>query len=167
MATEDTRPMEIENLRQPELFHGLRDDELKTIAASAQEVRFTAGAVLFEEDSVGDDLWILHTGLLQVEILLPGSREGVGIAQVRPNETVGELALIDGHRRSATARASTDVVLYRFRRSELLKAADENPHLGFVLMQNLARIVTRRLRDTNLALRTTLAQQKKLLGAFF
>jgi CRP/FNR family cyclic AMP-dependent transcriptional regulator len=159
--------MDIASLRQPELFQGLQDEELKLLASFAEETRCPAGAVLFEEDAVGDDLWLLATGLLQIEIHLPGSRENVGIAQVRPNETVGELALIDGHRRSATARAATDVVRFRFKRSDLLRAAEENPRLGFVLMQNLARIVTRRLRDTNLALRTTLAQQRKLLGAFF
>lgn len=159
--------MDIESLRRPELFHDLSDEQLKKIAALAEEVRFPAGAVLFEEDSLGDDLWVLVNGLLQVEILLPGSREGVPIAQVRSNETVGELALIDGHRRSATARASTDVLLYRFERAALLQLAEQNPFVGFTLMRNLSRIVTRRLRDTNLALRTTLAQQKKLLGAFF
>lgn len=157
--------MNIRVLRRLDLFQGLDDEELTKLSRLGEKVTLPANTVLFEEDSLANDLFIVQTGTISVEIILPGSTERVSIAQVRPNEILGELALIDGNRRSAAARTSTDAVLHRYPRAELLQALEDSSRLGFVVMHNLARIVSRRLRDTNFALRTTLTEQRKLLGA--
>lgn len=156
--------MDLARLRIPELFQGLDDEELRLVASTAEEKTIPAETVLFEEDAVGDDLWLVLQGLLEVRIRLPGAEQAMGIAHIRADETLGELALIDGHRRSAAARTLIPTTLLRFERTTLLRIADQHPRIGYVVMHNLARIVARRLRDTNFALRTTLAEQNRLLS---
>lgn len=155
----------LDMLKRIALFGHLESDEVGALSVLAVERHFPAGALVFEEDEVADDLWIVELGLIHIELRLPGSPAPVSIAVVRPDDVLGELALIDGHRRSAGARAVTDVTLHQFPRAALLAHLVANERVGFVVMSNLARIVSRRLRDTNLALRTTLAQQHRLLGA--
>ena len=63
--------------------------------------RLRKGATLVAQGDPGDELYLLFDGLLAVEI------DGVTVAELGPGTVVGEVALLDGGRRTATLRAVT------------------------------------------------------------
>jgi len=63
--------------------------------------RLRKGATLVTQGDPGHELYLLFDGLLAVEI------DGVTVAELGPGAVVGEVALLDGGRRTATLRAVT------------------------------------------------------------
>ncbi len=112
----------VEALSQVRLFVGLDRSTLARLASGIRIRRFRRGEVLFHQGDPGDALFILTTGA--VKILLPSEAGDEAIlATVRPGEFFGELALLDGAPRSATAVAlepTETLVLSRDRFRELI-----------------------------------------------
>lgn len=69
--------------------------------------RLRAGAVLVEQGQAGEELYLLLDGLVSVEV------DGEKVAEVGPGAVVGERALLEGARRTATLRAVTDCKVAR------------------------------------------------------
>jgi CRP-like cAMP-binding protein len=88
------------------LFSGLSAKDLGTIAEVAEERDVPVGTVLCEQGQVGDEFFIVADG--EVEILLDG-RE---IRRLGPGDYLGEIALVFGGRRTATAIAAKPSRLY-------------------------------------------------------
>lgn len=130
------------------LFDMLSDEELKAIATLADEVRAARGQVLFEEGQLGDALYVLSQG--EVEVL---GRDAVGalrsLATLGPQQFFGEMSLIDKEHRSATIRARTDCELLRLS-SDHLTAFRRQHRDGFTfIVLNIARMLSARLREAN------------------
>jgi CRP-like cAMP-binding protein len=113
----------VEALAHVRLFVGLDRSTLARLASGARTRRFRRGEVLFHQGDPGDALFIVTAGA--VKILLPSEDGDEAIlATVRPGEFFGELALIDGAPRSATAVAlepTETLVLPRDRFRELVE----------------------------------------------
>src|SRR5512142_212514 len=86
------------------LFSRLSEDVLASIARGLRSRRFRRGEVLFHQGDPGDALFVVLSGA--IKIVLP-SEEGdeAILTTVHPGDFMGELALIDGADRSATAVA--------------------------------------------------------------
>ena len=105
----------LQSLQQCALFAHAGEDALRDLARSLRRRRFRRNEVIFHQGDPGDSLHIVATGA--VKIVLP-SAEGdeAIIATLRPGDFFGELALLDGASRSATAvalEASETLVLPR------------------------------------------------------
>lgn len=130
------------------LFDMLSDEELKAVAGLAREVRASKGEVLFEEGQLGDSIYVLSVG--EVEVL---GRDATGaqhtLATLGPQQFFGEMSLIDKEHRSATIRAKTDCELLHLS-SENLTAFRRQHRDGFTfIVINIARMLSARLRDAN------------------
>ena len=103
-------------------FGGLEPDALERLAATMRTRRFRRGEVIFHIGDPGDALFVIVTG--DVKISLPSETGDEAIlATLRPGDVFGELALLDGAPRSATASAlsaTETVVMPRQRFRELI-----------------------------------------------
>ena len=103
-------------------FGGLEPDALERLAASMRSRRFRRGEVIFHVGDPGDALFVIVSG--EVKISLPSETGDEAIlATLRPGDVFGELALLDGAPRSASASALTPtetVILPRDRFRELI-----------------------------------------------
>lgn len=103
-------------------FGGLDPAALERLAASMRARRFRRGEVIFHIGDPGDALFVIVSG--DVKISLPSETGDEAIlATLRPGDVFGELALLDGAPRSASATAlgpTETVVLPRDRFRELL-----------------------------------------------
>lgn len=103
-------------------FGGLDPVALERLAASMRARRFRRGEVIFHVGDPGDALFVIVSG--DVKISLPSETGDEAIlATLRPGDVFGELALLDGSPRSASATAlgaTEAVVLPRDRFRELL-----------------------------------------------
>ena len=71
------------------------------VGASPHWLRLRRGATLVEQDQPGQELYLLFDGLLAVEV------DGRTVGEIGPGAVVGEIALLEGGRRTATLRAVT------------------------------------------------------------
>jgi CRP/FNR family cyclic AMP-dependent transcriptional regulator len=96
---------------------------------------FAAGAPIFEADEKGDSMFLIRS----VEI----ERHGKVIETLGPGGIFGEMALIDGSPRSATARAKTDCVVAPINEKVFLFLVHETPYFAIAVMRTLADRVRR------------------------
>jgi len=87
----------VDHLKTVPLFQGMTDQALDAVAALASEVEITDGATVTEEGEPGDSFYVVVDGHLRI------SRHGTTIRDLGPGDFLGEISLVDGRPRSATA----------------------------------------------------------------
>lgn len=135
-------------LEKSKLGIGMAWQELQTVAGFCAAYTAPAGSQICKQGERSDFLCVIISGRVTInkEDLRKASKE---IASVGPGQTVGEMALIDGEPRSASVIAQTQVALlllsdYSFERME-----EEAPRLWGKILMRLARILSKRLRQTS------------------
>jgi CRP/FNR family cyclic AMP-dependent transcriptional regulator len=131
-------------LRNVSLFKSLTDEQLNHIAQYCARVTVKTNTVLFREKEIGDEFYILLAG--SVKIYTTGAnREEKILSVFRPGDSFGELALIDGKPRSATAETLQESVLFSLSKQNFLGIMAAKFDITLSIMQELCQ----RLRDTN------------------
>lgn len=93
-----------------ELFSGMSPDDLGVLAEAMQEVTIPAGAEILKEGEVGDEMYVLESGRVQIQVSGDPAtgREGFSRSLQAP-AIFGEIALITDEPRTATVSASTEI----------------------------------------------------------
>src|SRR5918912_1407794 len=123
------------------LFIGMDDEELAAIAAIMDEVRFKPGQVIFTADQLGGTLYIIQAG--QVELSIVDDGEKLVLEIMESGDFFGELSLLDGGNRSATATATQRTDTLVLERNEFLDLMLQKPHMAQDVMVALAKRVRR------------------------
>jgi CRP-like cAMP-binding protein len=148
-----------EVLRRSGVFQGLSEEELARIEALCEKRDFAEGTLIVEEDGRADQIFVILTGRVDIEIRSPeGGKRAQKIATLRAGELFGEVSLVDGFLRSANARAADPCAVISIDDAKLRALMEAQPSLGYKVMKNLARVLAMRIRDTNLKLRNTLSE---------
>jgi len=134
-------------LRALPVFEGLGDGELRKMARLFKQKLFRPGERVFGKGDSGVEAYVVMRG--QIDIRL--TEESAPIARVSAGQIFGELAFLDGAARGALAVASQASILLVIQRSEFYELAQREPHLGMVVMRNVAMILADRLRRANQA----------------
>jgi predicted acylesterase/phospholipase RssA/CRP-like cAMP-binding protein len=125
------------------VFQDLDTAALHEIAAVMEPINLPGGVMLFDQGDSGDTLYIVAHGRLQVSV--PGARGGRRVvAELGRGESVGEMALLTGERRSARVAAIRDSVLLALSRAAFAQVVERHPR---VLLQ-LARQLVDRLKES-------------------
>lgn len=88
-------------LKAVPLFAHCNGRQIDFIATQVEEMDFPAGRVLCTEGTHGGDFFILESGAADV------TRDGTKIATMKPGDFFGEIALVDGGKRTATVTTSS------------------------------------------------------------
>jgi CRP-like cAMP-binding protein len=137
MAVEDT-------LARVELFADLDKDALERIAKSCVIREFKAGDVIVRENEVGVAFYIIDQGRIEVVKHLGTEQEQV-LAEMRPGEFFGEMALFDNHVRSASIRAREDTRCLVLTKWDFNAELTQSSDLAVAMLATLAR----RIRQLN------------------
>ncbi|MBN1966866.1 MAG: cyclic nucleotide-binding domain-containing protein [Anaerolineae bacterium] len=149
-------------LRQADIFYELTNTQLELVASICQEKAFQTGDLIFEENTRGDELYVIASGEVEIQVnpALIGVEQSGGpqtIATLRRGQSFGEVALVDEGLRSASARcAQHDTRLTIIPRDKLMLLCDTYPQLGYRLMRNLAADLAMKIRNTDLQVREQL-----------
>lgn len=157
MSEQDAAQEERELLKRSQVFAGLDDDQLARLHALAEPCEFEENEVVVEEDKQGADCYFVVGGRVDIIVRQPFGSASQKIAQIKRGEMFGELSLVDGFLRSATAKASDPVAALRFSNAKLEQLMDDDPRIGFTIMRNLANVLSSRIRNTNMRLRNALS----------
>lgn len=135
----------IDSLQSYAMFGGVNDQQLIVLSRLLQTENYPEGTFLFHQDDPADRLLFIQQG--QVEILTRVSDETlVPIAKCQEGDSIGEMAMIDMQRRSASVRALEPVTALSLSYGSLCELYTTDPQLYTLMLMNLARELSRRLR---------------------
>jgi len=145
----------LEVLSRSPLFEMLSTPELEFVADLSRPRRYAAGEIVFEEGELGDSLYVIVEG--EVEVLRKNdSGELKVLTGLAAPAFFGEMSLIDKEYRSASVRAKTEAVLLHLT-AENLALFRKQYRDGFTfLVINIARVLSSRLREANTRLASRL-----------
>ena len=140
-------------LRSITLFEGLSDEELVSLSNGIKVRTFAAGTLIFDRGDVGTAAYVVESG--DVNIHLPGAGSSrISLKDIARGEFFGELALFDDEPRSASALATTDVVLLELSHATLGIFLERQPRAAAAIL----RTMSTRLRETNTLLSSRAAR---------
>lgn len=125
-------------------FSGLDADGLRELAAAVRRRVFRAGEVIFHRDDPGQVLYVIRTGRVKICLTGPEGQEIV-LALFGAGDYFGELALLDGQPRSASAVAVEPTEALALQRSDFIHAVERHPRIAISVLHVLAQ----RLRQTD------------------
>ncbi len=134
-------------IRDVPLLARLSEGDRRALASHGSVQAHRAGSAVFREGSPGDSLHIVMEGSIRIAVLSPGGEE-VTIALLGPGEFVGDLALLDGRPRSASAIALQPAKTLVVTRSDFTRWLSQRPQAALALLETLSL----RVRQTDEAL---------------
>jgi CRP/FNR family transcriptional regulator/CRP/FNR family cyclic AMP-dependent transcriptional regulator len=126
------------------LFSNLDVESLRALASAMRRRSFRPGEVIFHRDDPGQMLYIIREGKVKIYITSPEGQEVV-LAVFGPGDYFGELALLDGQPRSASAITLDGVEAYALQRNDFITAVSHYPRIAIQVMN----VLSRRLRQTD------------------
>ena len=143
MATEEVETS-AELLRSVPLFADLEEGELERFSRVAVLRAFPAGTRVFHEGDRSDACYIVREGSFRVTREHSDGR-AITLATLGPGEVFGELAMLDGDTRSASAEALSDGELLALPATDVKGLLARHPEISVKLVAALVR----RLREAN------------------
>lgn len=116
-------------LRRVEIFQSLSEEEAHQLAARLKKESFAPGEIVLRQGDDGDSLYILRRG--RVRILLSGeSGLSEQVASLSAGDFFGEMSLLTGEKRTATAIAIEQADCYSVAKADLNALLNERPALA-------------------------------------
>lgn len=129
-------------LKNLDLFEGLTTRQLAELAAVVRETVVADGGAIVAEGEFADSMYFLVEGRVRI------AKEGRTVAELGPRDFLGEMAVFDGERRSATATAVGECRLLQLARGDLFDVMEDEPGIAIGICQTLVRRL-RGLLDTS------------------
>ena len=122
------------------LFGGLTVDQIGLIRPLMGTAHFNIGEVIIKEESPNDSIFFIIEGRVMV------SRRGVKLTELPEGQTFGEMELLDVMPSAATVSAASDVSVVIISNRCIRSVYQRDPKVFGIIMMNLARDLSRRLR---------------------
>jgi CRP/FNR family transcriptional regulator, cyclic AMP receptor protein len=142
---QNTLSEEAQSLARVPLFKRLEPHELEHLAEEVDQVNYQAGDTIFNEHDRGDSLYVVETGAVRIWVFDEDVKE-VTLAELKPGDFFGELAVLDRGERSSSATALTDTHLHRLSSDDFQKFLIDHPDAAIDVICEIAQ----RMRQTNL-----------------
>jgi CRP-like cAMP-binding protein len=138
----------VAQLREVGLFGALSDEFLDHLVATLTVVTFSAGDTIFREGDPAREFFVVLDGEIEV---LKKSRRGreTRVAILGPSDCLGEMSVIDMQPRSATVRALGPTRMLRITSEEMDALYRHDLKSYTLIVLNIARDLSRRLRVTD------------------
>jgi uncharacterized membrane protein len=140
--------MNVETLRHVPLFESLDNETARELCELLESLDCKTGAVLFRAGDEGDAMYLIEEGTVRICMRAKDGHE-VTLTELERGDFFGEMALLDGKRRSADARVAEDARLAVLSREHFLSFMRSNPNVALEMLTALAN----RLRHTDELLR--------------
>ncbi len=131
-----------EILRHSSLFQGLPDNCVDAMAALTQRRKYDRGAVLFVRGDPTDGIYGVIAGEIRIVTETDDGQERF-LNTMGPGDVFGEVTLIDGGPRTATAIAAAETHIFVIERRPFLDALPNLPELTERILMLLASLVRR------------------------
>src|SRR5438876_5292940 len=140
--------MTIDTLRQVPLFGSLDDEAAKRLCELMETLDCKTGTFLFRAGDSGDAMYVIEHGKVRICVRATDGHE-VTLTELGRGDFFGEMALLNGQRRSADALVAEGARLAVLSREHFLSFMRRNPNVALEMLTALAN----RLRHTDELLR--------------
>ncbi len=147
--------MNKEGILKFKIFEGITHEELDAIFEISEEANYNAGEIILEESSFGadSDFYIILQGNVKVELqasqIQSDDKVSKRLAVLKCSDVFGEMSLLGCRRRSAQVSAYSDLTARQIDQKKLFQLFVYNPRLGYLIMRNLAAILSDRIMEMN------------------
>jgi CRP/FNR family cyclic AMP-dependent transcriptional regulator len=135
----------VEALKAAPLFQGLSKKELTELARQSEDLEVPAGHVLTKEGDTGQEFFVLVEGKVEVKA------KGKSLGERGGGDFIGEIALLEDTKRTATVTAKTPLRLFVLTRQDFRRLVDQNPDVERKVLQTLARRIVDLSSDPTVA----------------
>jgi CRP/FNR family transcriptional regulator len=135
----------LELLRGVTIFARLAPDHLRLLSGSLSSRSFARGETIFRQGSDGDLLYLIVCGQVRIYTISQLGQE-LSVKVFRDGDFFGELALLDGQPRSASAQAMRATTTLTLHREAFRRAISSSPEIAVSVLEELSS----RLRRSNI-----------------
>lgn len=138
----------LECIRNCYIFQDLKVNELDQLSRFVHVRTYRPGESIFSKGEIGVGMYIILNGKVDIYVNNPDT-DPKPITTLLQNDFMGEICLVESKsRRTATAIAQGEVSLIGFFKPDLDGIIERNPSMGAKILNQLARVLGRRLRET-------------------
>jgi CRP/FNR family cyclic AMP-dependent transcriptional regulator len=148
MSATNDASMPLESIRSVPLFASLDDETAHALSALLDVEQKSAGSTLFKTGDAGDAMYLIEGGRVRIHIR-DADGDDVTLAELARGDFFGEMAILDGKPRSASATVVEDARLAVLPRPHFLAFVQRNPSVALKMLA----AITDRLRRTDDLLR--------------
>ena len=126
-------------LKSIDLFSKIPESDLLILAMEFETVRFKANTVVMTQGDMGDSMYILASGEVNVDV------DTQRVATLKDKNIFGELAIFDPEPRSATVTTTKDTVLFTIKSDVMYDLISRYPNVS----RGIIKILSKRVREKN------------------
>jgi CRP/FNR family cyclic AMP-dependent transcriptional regulator len=129
--------IEVDALRNVPMFKRIEPAKLRLLAFISERMQFRAGEDLCRQGEEGDSALIILDG--SADVVVHTEEGDRTVAQFKENDIVGEIAILCDVPRTATVKATSDMVVLSVSKENFLKMLQEFPDMALEVMRVLAQ----------------------------
>jgi CRP/FNR family cyclic AMP-dependent transcriptional regulator len=126
----------------------LSDEDLAKLAGFCEMREMSENTTVFIENMPGESLFLIKKGTVRISKMFAEGDEKT-LVVLGPEDIFGEMAVIDGLPRSATARVAEDAELISVKKKDLERLCSEDAALALKIVSNIVRVFSKRVRESN------------------
>jgi CRP-like cAMP-binding protein len=144
-----------EELLKFKIFEDISLEELDAVLDISNEVSFKPGDIILEESSYGtdSDFYVILKGNVKVELqarqINSDDKLSKRLTVLKSSDIFGERGILRKRRRSAQVTAYSDLTVLKVNQKKMFQLFMYNPRLGYIIMKNLAAILSDRIMEMN------------------
>ncbi len=127
------------------IFEHLSSSDHDTLAGLWHPRELNAGDILFRVGEQGDAMYVIQKGAIDIKVPIQGPKKEIVVSVLKEGEFFGELSIVDGLPRTASAVAIEHTHLLEMKRNEFINFLMERPAVAISMVSEIGK----RLRATN------------------
>ncbi len=127
------------------IFEKLSPTDHDVLVTLWQKRLLTQGQVLFRKGETGNSMFVIEKGVIEITVPIEKMKKDTRISVLHEGEFLGELSLIDGLPRTATATAMEECELLEMKREDFISFLMQRPAVAIAMTSEIGK----RLRATN------------------
>jgi uncharacterized membrane protein len=127
------------------IFAHLSAADMQVLTSLWHEKQIQQGEILFRKGEAGDAMFIIEDGIVEISVPDELRKRDIRVSVLHEGNFLGELSLIDGLSRTASAVAMEDCRLLEMKRNDFLAFIQERPSVAILMISEIGQ----RLRATN------------------
>ncbi len=155
---------DLAQLHNIEFLQGLSEHHLEKLALLGEVKQYDSGKILFRENDIHPFFHVVIEGLVALDIWQP-RRAPKRILTIGPGEILAWSAVLAGGQMTTSATTLSSTQLFTWPAEKFQALCQSDHEIGFVVMQRIARAVSRRLTAPRLQLLDMLAETEPVLRA--
>ena len=133
-------------IKKIRIFQECDEPSLREIAKNLSTQFYTKDCIIFHQGDEADTLYIIQSGKIRIFLAASGTKQEQELAILSSNDFFGEMGLISGQKRNASAMAIEDSILFSLKKENFEHLIETNSLLAGYISKEFMHRIERNLR---------------------